>query len=194
MAPFGRSILCTTVLIIGFGLARAADGLPENVKTPKLHSTTQLAQAKLKPLRDQEVNLLAPEQGGQALVVPDLGWLKVISGKEEDYARAARGQSAVFAFKDERPATFWKFSVLITGESSYNPKQIEVLAGRDSPTGEYQSIGKLEIVNARMIKFPYQEVSFAETTAKYLKITILEGYWGGDLSLNQIRLLGSPVQ
>jgi len=68
------------------------------------------AQARLPSLK--EVNLLAPDQGGQALVVPDDGWFKPISGDEKQFASVAAGQEAVYAFKDEKPAIFSKFSVL----------------------------------------------------------------------------------
>lgn len=202
MAPFNPRIFCAVVLIISAGFALRADRagatqaqptLPASAKAQSLQASVRLAQAKLKPLHDREVNLLGPDQGGQALIVPNDNWLRVISGDEKLSVDVARGQSAVFAFKDERPATFWKFSVLIPGEDSYSVKQIEILAGRDSPTGQFDSVAKLDVLNAKMIKFPYQEVSFADTTAKYVMIKILDGY-GGGIVLRQIRLLGSPVQ
>jgi hypothetical protein len=148
-----------------------------------------LAQAKLPSLR--EVNLLAPDQGGQALVIPNDEWFKPISGKETDYASVSKGQEAVYAFKDERPAVFSKFSILIAAESEHNPKQIEVLVGDDSPTGMFRSVGILNTVNAKIVKSPYQELSFSETTARFIKIKILESHWSGGISLGQIRLLGT---
>ena len=45
---------------------------------------------------------------GQALVIPNDEWFKPISGKETDYASVSKGQEAVYAFKDERPAVFSK--------------------------------------------------------------------------------------
>jgi hypothetical protein len=202
MALFGRNLRYAVVLIIGVCFlqhpkeVRAAESglnLPMSAQTQAPRALMRLAQAKLKPLHDQEVNLLSAEQGGQAIIVPNDDWLKTIDGNENDWGWVGRGQSAIFAFKDERPATFWKFSVLITKEEEGNVKQVELLAGQDSPTGKFDSVAKLDILNARMVKFPYQEVSFADTTARYVKITILDGF-GGSVFLRQIRLLGSSVQ
>jgi hypothetical protein len=152
-----------------------------------------LAQAKLPSL--SEVNLLAPDQGGQALIVPNDNWSKLISGNEKDYVRVSVSQEAVYGFKDEKPAAFSKFSVLITGASDTNPKQIELLAADDSPTGEFRSVGVLSIVNAKVVKSPYQEVSFGEVKAKYVKIKILASYnCCGIADIGQIRLLGRPLQ
>jgi hypothetical protein len=154
--------------------------------------TVLVAQAKLPSLKD--VNLLAADQGGQALVVPNDGWFKPISGKEDDSAKVYEGQEAVYAFKDEKSAVFSKFSVLITGESRSNPKQIELMVADDSPTGAFRSVGILNIVNAKIVKSPYQELSFIETKAKYVKIKILATHWNTEMLLGQIRLLGTPEQ
>jgi hypothetical protein len=155
-------------------------------------ATVMLAQAKLPSLK--EVNLLAADQGGQALVVPTDEWFKPISGNEAIYASVSVNQEAVYGFKDEKPATFSKFSVLITGASGSNPKQIELLAANDSPTGTFRSIGILETVNAKIVKSPYQELSFSETTARYVKIKILASHQWSGVGLGQIRLLGRPLE
>jgi hypothetical protein len=169
----------------------------EALKAESVSTNVSLAQAKLDSLKEispaKEVNLLAPDQGGQALVVPNDEWFKPISGKEEDIATVYVGQEAVYAFKGEKPATFSKFSVLIVGEDGNNPKQMELLTGDESPTASFQSIGKLDIVNAKIVKSPYQEASFPQTTAKYFKIKILAGY-GYPLHLRQIRLLGRQLE
>jgi hypothetical protein len=167
---------------------------PSLGRTKPVDTKVLLAQARLPSLK--EINLLAASEGGQALIVPNDEWFKPISGKEDDYAKVFAGQWAVYAFKDEKPAVFSKFSVLIIGQSSSNPKQIELLVANDSLTGTFQSVGQLNVVNAKMVKSPYQELSFRQTTAKYVKIQILEGYGCSacDLSLGQLRLLGMPVE
>lgn len=124
------------------------------------------AQARLPSFK--EVNLLAPDQGGQALVVPNDGWFKPISGNENELATVATGQEAVYGFKDEKPAIFSRFSVLIPEESAHNPKQIELLVGDDSPTGAFRSVGTLNIVNAKIVKSPYQELSFGEINGRLI--------------------------
>jgi hypothetical protein len=142
-----------------------------------------------------EVNLLSPEQGGQAIVVPSSEWLKAISGKDGEWANGANpGQEAVYAFKDERPATFWKFAILVTGADNHLPKDIELLVADDSPTGTFRSIGKITVTNALKVKTPYQESPLPETTAKYVKIKILSIYGDCCGGLPQIRILGKPVQ
>jgi hypothetical protein len=141
----------------------------------------------------QRGQLLAPDQGGQALVVPNDGWFKPISGNENELATVATGQEAVYGFKDEKPAIFSRFSVLIPEESAHNPKQIELLVGDDSPTGAFRSVGTLNIVNAKIVKSPYQELSFGEIKARYVKIKIGPSYYYSDIFLRQIRLLGRLI-
>ena len=85
------------------------------------------------------INLLAPENGGQLLLVPSDRWLETIDGKENGFWIAGE---AVYAFKDERPATFDTFTVLIPETQSYNVKEVELLAGNESPTGRFEPIGK----------------------------------------------------
>jgi hypothetical protein len=141
-----------------------------------------------------EVNLLSPEQGGQAIVVPSSEWLKAISGKDGELVAGVHSeQEAVYAFKDERPATFSKFSILVTGSSDCLPKEIELLVADDSPTGTFRSIGKITVTDALIVKTPYQEFPLPETMAKYVKIKILSLYEGCGV-LPQIRILGKPVQ
>jgi hypothetical protein len=143
-----------------------------------------------------QVNLLAPSQGGQLLAAPDSSWSALISGKDEDMARfSACGGTpaeAIYAFKDEKPATFDKFAVLIPSTGKW-VKDIEVLAADDSPTGTYRSLGKFTVLNSRVLKTPYQEFSFPETTAKYVKYRVLSGQPGDcDNRLTQIRVMGKP--
>jgi hypothetical protein len=152
-----------------------------------------LAQAKLPSLR--EINLLAADQGGQAIVVPNDEWFKPINGKESEVAIVGVDQEAVYAFKDERPAKFSKFSVLITAASNYNPKQIELLIADGPPTGTFRSVGILDVFNAKLVKSPYQELTFSETTARYVKVKMLAAYGCcGGISLGQVRLLGTPLE
>ena len=152
-----------------------------------------LAQAKLPSLK--EINLLAADQGGQALVVPNDEWFKPISGKEGEGASVGVGQEAVYAFKDEKPAKFSKFSTLITAASDSNAKQIELLVANDSPTGTFRSVGILNVYNAKLVKSPYQELSFDETAAKYVKIKLLAAYGCcGGIWLGQVRLLGTLAE
>jgi hypothetical protein len=153
-------------------------------------ATPILAQAQARLPSFNEVNLLAPDQGGQALVVPNDEWFKPINGDEKVFAHVTEGQEAVYGFKDEKPAIFSRFSVLITEQSLNNPKQIELLVGDDSITGTFRSVGTLNIVNARIVKSPYQEVAFGEVKARYVKIKVGPSFYYGDIHLPQMRLFG----
>jgi hypothetical protein len=163
--------------------------------TPRETKPSTVATDRISAPARTEVNLLSPEQGGQAVVVPSGEWLKAISGKDGEWASGAgAGQEAVYAFKDERPATFWKFAILVTGSDYHLPKDIELLVADDSPTGIFRSIGKITVTDALIVKMPYQEYPLPETTAKYVKIKILSNYGDCCGALPQIRILGKPVQ
>jgi hypothetical protein len=59
------------------------------------------------------INLLAPENGGHVLVASSDDWAGTIDGRESGKQISyGLGKSAVFAFKDERPATFDRFAML----------------------------------------------------------------------------------
>jgi hypothetical protein len=121
-------------------------------------------------------NLLAIQNGGQVMLAPDDNWWKTIDGKEESSGLVFHtDQSAVYAFKDERPATFDAFAVLVP-RSGDNLKEFELFAGNESPTGKFDSIGKFTVVNAKFMKSPYQEFKFQPVKAKYLKVLLLSSY------------------
>jgi tetratricopeptide (TPR) repeat protein len=136
-------------------------------------------------------NLLAKENGGQVILAPNDEWLKTIDGKEEGAGvKFHTDQWAVFAFKNEQPATFDTFALLIPSSGS-NVKEFELLAGNESPTGEFHSIGKFTAVNAKSFKFPYQEFKFSPVTAKYLKVLLISTYhFNGWIELFEFRLFG----
>jgi hypothetical protein len=147
--------------------------------------------------QENSVNLLSPEQGGQLLAAPDENWRKLTSGKENDWVSIRSGPEAeaVYAFKDRKPATFGKFAVLIKGADSFNPKEIEILAGNDWPNGTFRPLAKCTVMNQLMLEARYQQCVFPETTAKYVKIRLVSSFHFNDWSnLPQIRLLGRLTQ
>lgn len=146
--------------------------------------------------KQPDINLLAPDQGGQLLAAPNETWAKAITGSDTDEVQVRPGEEAVYAFKDEKLATFAKFSILVDSSYGGNVKDLELLVGDESPVGSFRSIGKFTAQNLRLIKSPYQEFTFPETTAKYLKIKVLSNYGGspmGSTFLKQIRLIGRPA-
>ena len=121
--------------------------------------------------KQPDINLLAPDQGGQLLAAPNETWAKAITGNDTDEVQVRPGEEAVYAFKDASRR-------------------------HESPVGGFRSIGKFAAQNLRLIKSPYQEFTFPETTAKYFKIKVLSNYGGsplGNTFLKQIRLSGRPA-
>ena len=134
------------------------------------------------------INLLDPKNGGQVLVETSDNWAQMIDGTETS-KKFDENEWGVFAFKDERTATFDTFAVLIPSQGS-NLEDFELLAGNDSPTGKFDSIGKFTTTNAKMVKNPYQEFRFSPVTAKYLKVVLINHWGGGWLIVYQFRLFG----
>jgi hypothetical protein len=137
-------------------------------------------------------NLLAASAGGQVLVAPDDDWNKTIDGKE-DYVMLKPGQEAVYAFKDEKPATFDRFATLVSESMDSNLKELELLAGDESPTGTFRSISTFTVQNAKMLKSPYQEFKFDPVTAKYLKVKLISNYGNplGRIHVSEFKLFSA---
>jgi len=141
------------------------------------------------PPQRKGINLLAPENGGQLLLVPSDHWLETIDGKENGFWI---GGEAVYAFKDEKQATFDTFTVLIPETQNYNVKEFELLAGNDSPTGRFESIGRFQAQNIKFVKQPYQEFKFPPVQARFLKVRILSSHGGSREALAyEVQLLGT---
>lgn len=147
------------------------------------------------PKQAEGVNLFAPAQGGQFVVMPNASWPNIVSTNNRLNLWARAGQEAVFAFKDGKPATFYKFSIEIPFSQPQNIQQFELLISDESPDGPFNSIGRFTVRN--QLRDPaYQEFTFTPISAKYIKFRIISNYgyemhgWG-DTQLYQIRLMGS---
>ena len=104
---------------------------------------------------------------------------------QEGYGEAA------YAFKDEWPATFDTFAMLIAETASWNVMDFELLVGNDSPTGAFESIGKFQTQNVKLFKTPYQEFKFPAVTARYLKVKIISDFGARFTFVYEFRLFGS---
>jgi TIR domain len=136
-------------------------------------------------------NLLSAENGGRLLLAPSDAWTVTVDGKEDQYREVQVGEEAVFGFKDERRATFDTFGMLIP-KSGRNPKEFELLAGDDSPSGPFRAIGAFHPQNAKVFQTGgWQDFKFPPVTAKYLKVKLRANYedvvW---IDLYEFRLLG----
>jgi TIR domain-containing protein len=146
-----------------------------------------------------DINLLAPEEGGQLLAAPSEGWRKITSGKEDDWIEIRTGadadSDAVYAFKDKKPARFHKLTVLISGSNDYNPKEVDVLAGNEGPNGSFASVARCTLTNRLLFETRYQECELPPTTARYVKLKILSSYhFNAWAHVPQVRLLGRVGQ
>jgi hypothetical protein len=128
------------------------------------------------PSGGSNVDLLASSNGGTILTAPNDEWAKLNDGSE-DRAVTYDGEG-VWQFKDGQPATFDTFEMLIPVQDGYNVKEFELLAGDESPSGAFTSIGTFTTQNIKLMQNPYQRFTFAPVTAKYLKV-ILKNDWGG---------------
>ncbi len=125
----------------------------------------------------QRINLLARENGGQILVATSDSWAKMIDGDDTQWDYIHNGEG-VFAFKDEKPATFDMFTVMIRETSDGNLNEFELLSGNDTPLGRFDSIGKFKTQNRKLFKTPFQEFAFPSVRAKYLKVRALSNHRG----------------
>lgn len=139
------------------------------------------------------INLLSPENGGQVIVATNDQWRYTIDGDEKNWRyidTGVLGSWAVYGFKDDRPAIFDTFKVLILETESWNLKEFELLSGNDSPTGKFESIGKFQTQNIRFFKDPYQEFKFPAVKARYLKVKVISSHGFSSVGVYEFQLLG----
>jgi hypothetical protein len=139
------------------------------------------------------INLLSTENSGQVIVATNERWHYAIDGDEKNwhYIDAVPfGGWAVYGFKDDSPAIFDTFKVLILGTESWNLKEFELLAGNDSPTGKFESIGKFQTQNVRFFKNLYQEFRFPKVQAKYFKVKVISSHGFSSVAVYEFQLLG----
>jgi hypothetical protein len=160
-------------------------------------SQARSADSAVKPARSTgtaaPINLLAAENGGHVVVATNDRWLYAIDGDEKNWQyidTGVVGAWAVYGFKDDRPAIFDTFKVLILGTESWNLKEFELSAGNDSATGRFEPIGKFQTQNIRFFKDPYQEFKFSPVKAKYLKVRVLSSHGFSSVGVHEFQLLG----
>jgi len=141
--------------------------------------------------KTEKINLLSSENGGQILVANTNHWLKAIDGNKDKFFFYDWKTEAVLGFKDEQPATFDTFTILIEGTDRHNVKEFELLAGNNLPTGQFTSIGKFETKNVKLFKTPFQEFRFQPVTAKYLKVRLLSAHEKQYIATREFQLLGN---
>ncbi len=141
--------------------------------------------------RSKRVNLFAKENGGHLLTASSDDWQATIDGSEDGSQISwGTGTEAVYAFKDEKQATFDLFTILIMGSNYANVKEFELLSGNDSPTGVFESIGRFQTQNLKLFQTPYQEFKFPPVKARYLKMKLISAY-GTHPWVHEFQLFGN---
>jgi hypothetical protein len=169
--------------------------LPKPIPAAIEDQTPSVAKA-TSPTKSQSsvINLLSPQNGGQVIVATNDRWRYTIDGDEKNWQYIDEGFFggwAVYGFKDDKPATFDTFKVLILETATLNLKEFELLAGNDSPTGKFESIGKFQTQNVRFFKEPYQEFRFPPVKAKYFKVKVISSYGFSSVAVYEFQLLGA---
>lgn len=146
-----------------------------------------------------QINLLNKANGGTLIAAPFAQWEGVISlpddyttPKEVAYTHGLPSE-AIFGFKGDAAATFDKFAVLVPQSYGRNARTIELLAG-DDPGGEFRALGRFQTQNLRFAASPYQEFTLPETTAKFLKVRILDTHGETPLYLYPMKLFGRVAE
>lgn len=198
-------------LIAGVGLAywllspRASDATQRPVATSANDAPASPAASRKEPaaasqsstgrVQSEEktagrIDLLAASNGGHLVRAPHENWAGPIDGA--DGWKYITGDEAVYAFRDDKPATFDAFRMLITETRAWNIKTFELMAASDSPTGPFQSLGTFETQNVRLFPSAWQEFAFAPTRARYLKVRVLGLHRpSGPTQVEQWQLLGT---
>jgi hypothetical protein len=167
------------------------DHQASSATTPASASEKSTADTRIPSASPAVVNLLASENGGHIIIADTEGWSSSIDGNENSYSNVLRW--VVYGFKNDRPATFDTFKVWIPGTWGGNLNEFELLAGNDSPTGRFKSIGKFQTQNLRFFKDPYQAFKFPAVKARYLKVRVISEHSGsqGAASVYEFQLLGA---
>jgi hypothetical protein len=145
-------------------------------------------------IQAQEINLIGSNNGGKVISATSEEWARTIDGREqwEEVLGGHHPEEAVFSFKNGHSATFYAFKVLISQTRISNLKEFELFVSSDSPTGQFQSIGKFQTHNSKIIESPYQVFNFPAVKAKYLKVRLISNHNGYDnpFEVEQFQLIG----
>jgi hypothetical protein len=87
------------------------------------------------------INLLAPDDGGRLVIASEDNWRKVIEPKLDNAIIGTRG-FAVFAFRDEKPATIDAVGVFVESSDMHNLKELAIYASVASSDVEGCPIGE----------------------------------------------------
>jgi hypothetical protein len=154
-------------------------------------SSSQPAPAPTQTQNARRIDVLAPENGGHLVAASSDNWKITIDGDETYRCCFYPKQTAVYAFKDGKPASFELFSAFIDEARADNVHEFELSVGNDSPLGTFNVIARCEMQNLKLFETPYQECKFPAVRAKYFKVTIVSTFGSSSAYLQEFRLLGT---
>jgi hypothetical protein len=137
-------------------------------------------------------NLLDPEEGGTLLIASEENWRKVMQRRLDTNVIASQG-FAVFAFRNEKPATIDAVGVYVRSSDTLNLKEMAVYAADQSETGPFRKIAVLTVPNYRNMRAPFHEFKVEPFTARYVKIELIswQGWNGPNGYVGNMQLLGT---
>ena len=132
------------------------------------------------PAARGRMNLLSSANGGHLMAAPDKSWQHAIDDEDDNwqYIQAGSGDG-VYAFRNDQPATFDTFRMLIADTSDPNIKEFELFAGDESPLGTFESLGTFQTQNVRLYPSPWQEFSFPPVRARFFKVHVISAWGAG---------------
>jgi len=137
-------------------------------------------------------NLLDPEQGGKLVIASEDRWREVIK-KELGTSILSTHGFAVFAFRDEKPATIDSVAVYVESTSPSNLKELAVYAADQSEAGPFHKVTTVTLPNYKNMRAPMQEFKIEPFTARYVKLEIVSWQNGSGMSngyVGNMQLLG----
>lgn len=141
----------------------------------------------------ERTNLLDPEAGGKLVLANEDNWRSVMGPNLFTTVISSRG-FAVFAFRDEKPATIDTVGVFVERADSRNVKQLAIYASDGSETGPFRKIAVLTVPNYRNMRAPFHEFTVGPFEARYVKVELLSWQDWEDMPngyLGNLELLGA---
>jgi hypothetical protein len=120
----------------------------------------------------ERANLLDPEAGGKLVLASEDNWKLVMERQLGTRVIGSHG-FAVFAFRDEKPATIDAVGVFVESTNRSNLKQLAVYASDQSETGPFRKIAVLTVPNYRNMRAPFHEFKVDPFTARYVKLELV---------------------
>lgn len=151
------------------------------------------------PSPPERFSLIARKNGGEAIFISNPYWAETIDGSLAEIRAQLDGirvgQEAVYAFRGGNVAKFSEFAVYLPSASPANPKEIELFAGDESPTGPFRHLALITVANGKL-RDGWQQFKFPETSAKYFRALIRSNHGEnlGRIALYELQLYGEAVQ